>query len=94
VTIRVIGAGLSGLATAWYLAEAGGAVHVTEAASGPGGLIQTRHVPEGMVEAAARGFTGSERVSQLFEAAGVSACPAREQSARRYIFRGRRPRKI
>ena len=38
---RVIGAGLSGLAAAWHLADRGFAVTVIEQSSRPGGLIQT-----------------------------------------------------
>ncbi len=53
---RVIGAGLSGLATAWHLADRGFAVTVIDAAAGPGGLIQTRQTEHGLVE------TGRQRV--------------------------------
>jgi oxygen-dependent protoporphyrinogen oxidase len=89
--VTVIGAGLSGLAAAWYLARAGASVHVVEAADRPGGLIQTHHVPEGMVETAARAFTWSDRVADLFQAANVQPCLPQEQSKRRYIFRDGRP---
>ena len=90
MTIHVIGAGLSGLATAWYLADAGARVRVFEAGPRPGGLIQTRREPEGLVEAAARGFTWSDRTGALFRAAGVQPCFAQEQSKRPYIFRNGR----
>jgi protoporphyrinogen oxidase len=91
--VSVIGAGLSGLATAWYLAEAGAHVRVLEASAGPGGLIQTSHQPEGMVEAAARAFTWNDRAAALFRAMDVAPCFAREQSRRRYIYRGGRARR-
>jgi oxygen-dependent protoporphyrinogen oxidase len=88
--VDVIGAGLSGLATAWYLADAGARVRVREAKSRPGGLIQTIHEPEGLVETAARGFTWNPRTGALFEAVGLPPCFAREASKRRYIFRNGR----
>ncbi len=86
----VIGAGLSGLATAWYLTDAGARVRVLEASPRPGGLIQTIHTPEGLVETAARGFTWSPRTGALFEAVGLPPRFAREESKRRYIFRNGR----
>ena len=89
-SVDVIGAGLSGLATAWYLADAGAQVRVREAHSRPGGLIQTIRAPEGLVETAARGFTWSPRTGALFEAVGLPPCFAREASKRRYIFRNGR----
>ncbi len=92
-TVLVVGAGLSGLATAWYLTDAGRAVHVVESAGDPGGLIHTRHVPEGLVETAARGFTWTPRMEALFRAAGVATSFARDESKRRYIFRGGRARR-
>src|SRR5262245_54609548 len=91
--ITVIGAGLSGLAAAWYLARAGASVNVVEAADRPGGLIQTHHVPEGIVETAARAFTWSDRVGDLFRATNIPPSLPREQSKRRYIFRDGRPRR-
>lgn len=93
MTVHVIGAGLSGLATAWYLTEAGARVRVFEAAPHAGGLIQTRRVPEGLVETAARGFMWSDRTGALFSAAGVRPCFAQQQSKRRYIFRDGRARR-
>lgn len=90
---RVIGAGLSGLATAWYLAEGGARVHVIEAAGSAGGLIHTLRRPEGLVETAAPAFTSSDRVLALFSAAGVEACGPNPAATKRYIFRGGRPRR-
>jgi oxygen-dependent protoporphyrinogen oxidase len=91
--VTVIGAGLSGLATAWYLTDAGARVHVIEAGDRPGGLIQSPRVPEGLVETAARAFTASERVTALFSAVGLTPIAPREESKRRYIYRDGRPRR-
>lgn len=91
--VTVVGAGLSGLATAWYLAERGVRAHVIEAGPRTGGLIQTVHVPEGLIETAARAFPWTDRTRALFESAGVSPSFARAESKRRYIFRNGRPRR-
>ncbi len=91
--VRVIGAGLSGLATAWYLTEGGARVHVIEAAGRAGGLIHTLRTAEGLVETAAPAFLSSERVLALFSTAGVEACVPNPATTKRYIFRGGRPRR-
>ena len=91
--VRVIGAGLSGLATAWFLAKRGRQVVVEEANPRAGGLIETRHMPEGLVEASARAFLWTDRVAALFAAAGVRPLFADDRSKRRFIFRGGRPRR-
>jgi oxygen-dependent protoporphyrinogen oxidase len=91
--VRVVGAGLSGLSTAWFLAERGRHVLVDEAGPRAGGLIETRHMPEGLVEASARGFLWTDRVAALFAAAGVRPLFANERSKRRFIFRSGRPRR-
>lgn len=91
--VHVIGAGLSGLATSSYLVDAGESVRVFEAASRPGGLIQTHRLAEGLVETAARAFTWSDRAIALFRTAGVEPVVPRTQSKRRYIFRDGTPRR-
>lgn len=93
IEARVIGAGLSGLATAWYLTDGGARAHVIEAAGCAGGLIHTLRTAEGLVETAAPAFTSSDRVMALFSAAGVEACAPNPALAKRYIFRGGRPRR-
>ena len=92
-SVRVVGAGLSGLATAWYLADAGLSVQIVDRASLPGGLISTRRVPEGLVETAANAFVTSERVERLFRAAGVTPLSPAPAARRRYVFRSGRPRR-
>jgi oxygen-dependent protoporphyrinogen oxidase len=89
--VRVIGAGLSGLATAWFLTEQGRQVIVDEAGPRAGGLLETRQTPEGLVEASARAFLWTDQVAALFEAAGVQPLFADERSKRRFIFRDGRP---
>ncbi|PYS44877.1 MAG: hypothetical protein DMF71_01990 [Acidobacteria bacterium] len=49
-TITVVGAGFSGLVTAYYLVKAGEHVRVLEKSSRAGGLLQTIHTEHGLVE--------------------------------------------
>jgi oxygen-dependent protoporphyrinogen oxidase len=93
VQIDVIGAGLSGLATAWFLAERGVDVRVIDAGARPGGLIQTERVPEGLIETAARAFTWTSDTEALFRALDITPSFARDESKRRFIFRDNRPRR-
>jgi protoporphyrinogen oxidase len=63
---RVVGAGLSGLAAAWWLSDAGFDVEVIEAGAEPGGLIGTIHTPFGPVERAAHAFVWTETTAAWF----------------------------
>jgi oxygen-dependent protoporphyrinogen oxidase len=90
---HVVGAGLSGLTTAWHLADAGCDVTVFESASAPGGLIHTNRSTHGLVETAANAFVWSDVVGAWFARLGLTPVFAREESKRRYIFRDGRPRR-
>lgn len=90
---QVIGSGLSGLATAWHLADYGFTVTVSDAAAGPGGLIQTRQSPHGLVETAANAFVWTATVAEWFDRLDLTPVSARDESKRRYIYRDGRPRR-
>lgn len=90
---RVIGAGLSGLVAAWHLAERGLAVTVTEKAPSPGGLIQTRRTPYGLIETAANAFVWDDAVDRWFRQLGLRPEFPRPESRRRFVLRDGRPRR-
>lgn len=92
-TARVIGAGLSGLAAAWRLADAGARVDVFDAAPAPGGLIGTTRTPWGLAEHAANAFVWTDRTEALFTRLGIAPVFALDASRRRYIYRHGRPRR-
>jgi oxygen-independent coproporphyrinogen-3 oxidase len=91
--VRVVGAGLSGLATAWWLAEAGHDVEVLEASTDPGGLIATVPTAHGLVERAADGLAWNDTTARLFQALDLTPVFASALASRRYIFRDGRPRR-
>jgi len=91
--VHVIGAGISGLTTAWFLAERGADVVVTDAASEPGGLIHTIELPEGLVETAARTLTRTPRIDALLRDLKIDVVTAAPSARRRYIHRNARSRR-
>lgn len=90
---RVIGAGLSGLTAAWWLADAGYDVDVFDAAPSAGGLIRTVRATHGIVETGANAFVWTDDVAAWFERLELEPVFASETSRRRYIFRHGRPRR-
>lgn len=91
--VHVVGAGLSGLAAAWHLADAGAEVTVSDSAQRPGGLIDTRQSAHGLIETAANAFVWTDTVQEWFDRLGLEPVFARDDSKRRYIFRDGRPRR-
>ena len=92
-TISVIGAGFSGLVTAYYLARDGFKVRICEQSSRAGGLIKTIQTPHGLVETAANGLLNSARLEALCADIGVPLLATRRDGRKRFIFRGK-PKQI
>ena len=86
--IKVVGAGFSGLATAYYLVKEGCKVQVVEKNSRPGGLIRTIETKHGPVETAANGIRNSVRLEAMCADIGVPLIPTRREARARFIFRG------
>src|SRR6267143_3999713 len=86
--VKVVGAGFSGLVTAYYLVKEGFAVQVVERNSRPGGLIQTLQTEHGPVETAANGIRNSARLEAICANLGVPLQATRREARARYIFRG------
>ncbi len=90
---RVIGAGLSGLATAWCLADRGFHVEIVEATAASGGLLRSRRTPHGLVESAANAFTWNDDVEAWFTRLDIAPLFPEGTSRRRFIFRDGHPRR-
>lgn len=91
--IKVVGAGFSGLVTAYFLTKQGFKVEICEKSSRAGGLIKTIRTPHGLVETAANGLLNSARLEAMCADIGVPLQATRGDGRKRFIFRGR-PRQI
>jgi oxygen-dependent protoporphyrinogen oxidase len=92
--IGIVGAGLSGLATAFYLKRAlpGAELVVFEAEPGPGGKLQTEEVEGYRFEAGANGFLTNKPDSlRLVEDSGAAhyLLPSSDLARKRYIYSDR-----
>jgi len=92
-TINLVGAGFSGLATAYFLTKHGFKVRMFEKTDRAGGLIRTIRTSHGLVETAANGLLNSARLEATCADIGVPLSPTRRDGRKRFIFRGR-PRQL
>ena len=91
--INVVGAGFSGLTTAYLLTKAGHEVRIIEKTARAGGLIRTTRTEHGLVETAANGLLNSARLEAMCADIGVPLLPARADGRKRFIYRGK-PRQL
>jgi len=64
-TITVMGAGFSGLTTAYFLLKRGFKVRILEKSNRAGGLIETVQTEHGMFEKAANGILSSAKLEAI-----------------------------
>jgi protoporphyrinogen/coproporphyrinogen III oxidase len=88
-TIQVVGAGFSGLTTAYYLVKSGCRVRIVDVSSRTGGMLKTIRTPHGLVETAANGMRSSSRLEALCAEIGVPLQRTRRDARARFIYRGR-----
>jgi oxygen-dependent protoporphyrinogen oxidase len=92
-TITVVGAGFSGLATAYFLVKRGFAVRILEKSNRAGGLIETIQSAHGIVEKAANGILSSAKLEAIADDVGVPLLTTRREGRKRFIYRGK-PRQL
>ncbi len=88
-TIQVVGAGFSGLTTAYYLVKLGCKVRIVDGAARVGGMLKTIPTPHGLVETAANGLRNSGRVEAMCAEIGVPLQGTRREARARFIYRDR-----
>ncbi len=85
--VVVVGGGVSGLLSAYYLTKNGHRVTLIEKSNQLGGLIGSERIGSGLVESAANGLINSDLVEDLFKDVGVDLVPALREARNRYFFR-------
>src|SRR5256714_8289381 len=88
-TITVVGAGFSGLATAYFLTKHDLKVRIIEKSDRAGGLIRTIRTEHGLVETAANGLLSSARLEAMCADIGVPLIATRREARKRFIYRGK-----
>lgn len=92
-TVTIIGAGFSGLVSAFFLVEFGHSVIMHEQSDRVGGLIQTHTFPWGTIETAANGILSSAEFEVMCEKIGVSLLAVQPGGKNRFIYRRGKPRR-
>lgn len=92
-TVTVVGAGFSGLVTAYFLFKRGFKVRLLEKSNRAGGLIETLHTEHGLVEKAANGILCSAKLEAIAADVGVPLLTTRREGRQRFIYRGK-PRQL
>ncbi|MDX2041710.1 MAG: FAD-dependent oxidoreductase [Acidobacteriota bacterium] len=87
--ITVIGAGFSGLTTAYFLNKAGLPVRIVEKQSRVGGLLGTHRTEFGLVETAANGLINSARLEAMCADIGVKLQAPKPAGRARFFWRNR-----
>jgi oxygen-dependent protoporphyrinogen oxidase len=91
--VLVVGAGISGLATAFHLERRGHAVRVLEAAARPGGVIASHRRDGALYETGPNSaLDTTPLIGELLSAAGIAGerLDATAAAAKRYVLRGGR----
>ncbi len=88
-TITVVGAGFSGLTTAYFLIKRGFKVRIIEKTDRAGGLIGTIRTPHGLIETAANGLLNSVKLEAMCADIGVPLLTTRRAGRKRFIYRGK-----
>src|SRR5262249_4778633 len=83
----VIGAGISGLACAYALQQAGVDAHLLEATDRPGGLIHSLRKDGFLLELGPQSFSGTAALRQLCEGLGIAGrVPGAPAPAPRFVL--------
>jgi oxygen-dependent protoporphyrinogen oxidase len=90
--VTIVGAGIAGLLSAYYLEQRGWTVRLIEAQSQAGGLLGTEASPYGLVENAAHSIPASPEVVKHFQELGLKLLPLKDHS--RFIYKNGKPRKM
>lgn len=85
-TIKIAGAGFSGLTLAYQLLRQGMQVEVYEKQPRPGGLIGSKHSEHGLIETAANAFLADQSIEDLLNDLKVPVAECKPERKNRYIY--------
>jgi oxygen-dependent protoporphyrinogen oxidase len=85
--VTIVGAGISGLLSAYFLDQRGYRVTLLEEKQRPGGLIQTTLTEHGIAESAAHSLIATPPVVELCKDLGVELVEPRKEHNAKYIVR-------
>lgn len=91
--VAIVGAGISGLLSAFFLAKKGYEITVFEKEAKAGGKLQTVVSPCGLMEKAANGILADSLVEEVCREIGVELIPTLKSSRARYIYSRGKPRR-
>ncbi|MCB0379221.1 MAG: FAD-dependent oxidoreductase, partial [Bdellovibrionales bacterium] len=89
--VNVVGAGFSGLVTAYYLCRRGYQVDIYEKEDHAGGLIGTHKTSLGLIEQAANAFLATRSLEDICDEIGIGLVSVKKEASRRYLFRKGKP---
>ncbi len=92
--LRILGAGISGLLTGFWLKESGQPFVIIEREHRVGGLLGTHKLRGGLVEQAANGFIWSPALQYLCDRLGLKICAPRKEAGARYLVRDGRAQRM
>lgn len=92
-TVAVVGGGISGLLSAFFLEKKGYKVTLFEKEKNFGGKLQTTKSPYGITESAANGILCDALVEEIFSEIGITPLSTLKASRARYILKKGKPRK-
>ncbi len=84
--VKIIGAGISGLLTAYYAVQRGFTVEIFEKSPTPGGKIRTVLGTHGMMETAANALLSDAEVEDVAQKIGLKLIAKKSTARRRYIY--------
>jgi oxygen-dependent protoporphyrinogen oxidase len=90
--VTIVGAGIAGLLSAYYLDKKGWKVRLIEAKPKAGGLLATEISQYGLIENAAHSIPASPEVVKHFQELGLKLLPLKSRD--RFIYKNGKPRKM
>lgn len=85
-TVRILGAGISGLLCAYYAVKKGYRVEIYESSSQAGGKIGTHQGTHGLMETAANAILADFAVEHVAEDIGLRLISKKSEAQRRFIY--------